>query len=61
MTTPIGPTKEQIDELRTQLRQLPDRRKEIAKAKLAGFDVSDEEKRLNELEGKINQILKVYG
>ena len=54
-------SKEQIADLKAQLRAIPMIRENIAKAKKAGIDVSSAEAELDDLERKAKAFISVYG
>lgn len=58
-TNPLTP--EQIAELREIQRLIPQHKEAIKKAKLAGIDVTAQEKQLLEQEKSLNLILQNYG
>lgn len=58
---PPGITKETIESLKRQLRDIPRIKQNIADAEAAGIDVSDAKNQLADLEEKGKLFIKVYG
>jgi len=54
-------TKEDLELLQQALNDAKVLRKELERAKLAGIDVSDIERELNEAEARIANLQRVYG
>lgn len=56
----IGLTQTQIEQLREAKQAIPQIKKEINRAKLAGIDVSHLEKQLAEQEQQVSKLLAAY-
>lgn len=53
-------TPEQIDQIEQARKLIPQVRKEIQRAKLAGLDMSVQEANLNEKEQQLDKLYRVY-
>lgn len=53
-------TKEQIEQLELARKTLPKLREQVRKAKLAGIDVSQQEKDIEALQSQLDKLYRVY-
>lgn len=53
-------TPEQIEQLEQARKVIPQVRKQIQRAKLAGIDVSAQEQQLNDAEQQLDKLYRVY-
>jgi hypothetical protein len=61
LNSDVGLTAEQIAGLDEARKAIPKVREQLRKAKLAGLDVSAQEKELSDLEQQIGKLYAVYG
>ena len=61
LNSDVGLTPEQIAGLDEARKAIPKVREQLRKAKLAGLDVSEQEKELSDLEQQIGKLYAVYG